>query len=210
MKVLVIDDNPVDVKLLSTVLGAAGYDVTGAPAAAAALAAIRREKPQVVLVDLALPGMDGMALVRQLKADPETRGIVVAAVTGHPSWWKKDEALDAGCDAYILKPVSTRELPQRVSAMAARKTEPNPPGGAVGLAPAPGKCTAHREVRPPRGVPDKHGVLEGKAPVARRRLAKAAAGPAKTTDPGPSSLTAGLLPDLPWPGTGGPDQARRR
>ena len=96
MKVLVIDDNPVDVKLLSTVLGAAGYDVTGAPAAAAALAAIRREKPQVVLVDLALPGMDGMALVRQLKADPETRGIVVAAVTGHPSWWKKDEALDGG------------------------------------------------------------------------------------------------------------------
>lgn len=127
MKILVIDDNPVDVKLFSSVLSVAGHDVSGAEAADAALAAIKQDKPQVILVDLALPGMDGMTLVRNLKADPETRDIVVVVVTGHPSWWKKAEAMEAGCDAYLLKPVSVRKLPQHLSEIAEGETGRNHP-----------------------------------------------------------------------------------
>jgi two-component system cell cycle response regulator len=127
MKILVIDDNPVDVKLFRCVLSMAGHDVSGVEAADAALAAIKQAKPQVILVDLALPGMDGMTLVRKVKADPETRDILVVVVTGHPSWWKKAEAIKAGCDAYLLKPVNTRDLPQHLSEMAARKTGPDKP-----------------------------------------------------------------------------------
>ena len=122
MKILVIDDNPVDVKLFRAVLSVAGHDVSGAEAADAALAAIKKEKPQVILVDLALPGMDGMTLVRKLKADPETRDILVVVATAHPSWWNKAEALKAGCDAYLVKPVDTRRLPERLNEMAAHKT----------------------------------------------------------------------------------------
>ena len=123
MKILVIDDNPVDVKLFRSVLSVAGHDVRGAPAAEAALDAIKQEKPQVLLVDLSLPGMNGMTLIRKLKDDPATRGIVVIVVTGHPSFWKEAEARKAGCDAYLVKPVNTRELPQHLSEIAAHKPD---------------------------------------------------------------------------------------
>ena len=128
MKILVVDDNPVDVKLFRLVLSVAGHDVNGAEAAEAALADIKHDKPRLMLVDLALPGMDGMTLVRRIKADPETRGIFVVVVTGHPSWWKQTEALMAGCDAYLVKPVNIRKLPQHLNAIATRKNGPRKPG----------------------------------------------------------------------------------
>ena len=118
MKILVIEDHTVDLKLADLVLSTAGHDVSVAGAAEQALAAIKKDRPQLILLDLDLPGIDGLALVRQLKADPDTRDIHVVAVTGYPEQYPKAAALAAGCDAYLLKPINTRELSGQLTAVA--------------------------------------------------------------------------------------------
>jgi CheY-like chemotaxis protein len=114
MDILIIDDNPSHLKLAHLVLSAAGYDVNDAEAAGQALDLIRMEKPQIILLDLELPGMDGLALVKQLKADPETRDIQIIAVTSFPERFPRSEMMTAGCAAYINKPINTRTLPQEM------------------------------------------------------------------------------------------------
>ena len=83
-----------------------------------AFAAIQEDRPQIILLDLDLPGMDGLALVRKLKADPGTRDIHVVAVTCYPEHYPKAAALAAGCNAYLLKPINTRELSGQLTAVA--------------------------------------------------------------------------------------------
>ena len=118
MKILVIEDHTVDLKLADLVLSTAGHDVSAAGAAEQAFAAIQEDRPQLILLDLDLPGMDGIALVRKLKADPDTRDIRVVAVTGYPEKFPQAAALAAGCDAYLLKPINTRELSDQLTAVA--------------------------------------------------------------------------------------------
>jgi CheY-like chemotaxis protein len=112
MNVLVVEDNPIHLKLVRLVLSSAGYQVRTAEAAEHALDAIKQDKPQVILMDMELPDMDGLTLARKLKANEETRDIGIVAVTGYPDRYKKKDALTAGCDAYLLKPISTRTLPE--------------------------------------------------------------------------------------------------
>ena len=109
MNILVVEDNPSHVKLMSVVLKAAGNSVSCVETAEQTFAAIRQDQPQLILLDLALPGMDGLTLVRQLKADPGSRKIPVVAVTAFPDLWGRQNALDAGCDEYLLKPVDSPE-----------------------------------------------------------------------------------------------------
>ena len=111
MNILIIEDNPSHLKLAHLVLSAAGYHVNGAEAADQAIAAIKDDKPQVILMDLELPGINGLALVRELKADPETADIQIVAVTSYPERFPRREALAAGCVAYLAKPINTRTLP---------------------------------------------------------------------------------------------------
>jgi CheY-like chemotaxis protein len=111
MNILVIDDNPSHLKLAHHVLSAAGYSVNDAEAAEQAAAAIKADKPDLILVDLELPGMDGLALVKLLKADPETRQIHIVAVTSYPERFPRSEMMAAGCVAYITTPINTRTLP---------------------------------------------------------------------------------------------------
>jgi len=88
-----------------------GYLVDRAGNAEAALAAIDRHMPDLVLMDLALPGMDGLALTRQLRAEHSTRFIPIVALTAFAMKRDEDRAMEAGCDAYIVKPIDTRKLP---------------------------------------------------------------------------------------------------
>lgn len=120
MKILIIEDQPVELKLARHVLDAAGHDVNAVYAAEHAFASIKADRPEIILVDMVLPGMDGMALVRKLKADPVTRDIHIVAVTSYPEKYTRAEALEAGCDAYLVKPLSTRTLPGELSEVAAR------------------------------------------------------------------------------------------
>ena len=76
-----------------------------------AIATIKHDKPQVILLDLELPGMKGLDLIRKLKSDEATRDIHIIAVTAYPDRYTKADTLAAGCDAYLVKPINTRTLP---------------------------------------------------------------------------------------------------
>jgi two-component system cell cycle response regulator DivK len=117
MKILVVEDQPAELKLALHVLSAAGFDVDHAGAADQALAAIKEDRPTIILLDLSLPVMDGLTLARKLKADPATRDILIVAVTSYPEKFSMADALEAGCDAYLPKPVSTRTLPATLTAV---------------------------------------------------------------------------------------------
>jgi CheY-like chemotaxis protein len=108
----VIEDNPTHLKLAALVLSAAGLQVSEVEAAERAFSAISQEKPDVILVDLVLPGMDGLTLVRTLKANPVTRAIPIVAVTAYADQFTQKDAVAAGCDAYLVKPIDTRDLPR--------------------------------------------------------------------------------------------------
>jgi CheY-like chemotaxis protein len=117
IKILVVEDQPVELKLAVHVLSAAGHEVDRAIAAEQALAAIEKNRPTVILLDLSLPGMDGLTLARKLKGDPSTSDILIIAVTSYPEKFTMAEAMEAGCDAFLHKPVSTRTLPETLRAV---------------------------------------------------------------------------------------------
>jgi CheY-like chemotaxis protein len=115
MKILIIEDHPAELKLAHHVLSAAGHQVTGAEAAEQAFDRIKDDKPDLILLDMNLPGMDGLTLARKLKAHPETRDVHIVAVSSYPEKYPRAEVLTAGCDAYLTKPLSTRTLPQQLT-----------------------------------------------------------------------------------------------
>lgn len=112
--ILVVDDNPTNLKLISDVLEFEDYTIARAGNAEAALAQIASKLPALILMDIQMPGMDGLTLTRQLKADPATRSIPVIAVTSFAMKGDEAKAREAGCDGYITKPINTRELPHLV------------------------------------------------------------------------------------------------
>lgn len=120
---LIVDDNPTNLKLLSYVLSSKGYDVRTASDAASALMSLQARRPRLILMDLQLPGVDGLELSRRLKSDPATRDIVIVAVTAYAMKGDEERALAAGCDAYVAKPIDTRTFPSFVAGVLARAAE---------------------------------------------------------------------------------------
>jgi two-component system, cell cycle response regulator DivK len=108
--ILIVDDHPTNLKLASDVLQFAGYDVLRAADADQALAALQQSRPDLILMDIALPGMNGLELTRKLKADETTRQIRVVALTAFAMKGDDQKAREAGCDGYIAKPFSPRQL----------------------------------------------------------------------------------------------------
>ena len=109
-RILVVDDNAINLKLAAAVLQGAGHEVLRATDAESAWLLIGREAPDLVLMDIGLPGMDGLALTRLVKADESLRHIPVIALTAYAMKGDDAKARDAGCDGYIAKPVDTRTL----------------------------------------------------------------------------------------------------
>jgi CheY-like chemotaxis protein len=122
--ILIVDDNQVNLKLVRVVLAGEGYDVRTAADADEALGALRQWRPRLILMDLQLPGMDGLELTRRLKADPATRDIVIVAITAYAMKGDEQKALAAGCDGYITKPIDTRALPQVIAGYLVSKVDP--------------------------------------------------------------------------------------
>src|SRR5690606_22830734 len=115
-RILIVDDNPTNLKLVTYLVKANGYDVDTAGDADAALRAIAAAHPDLILMDLQLPGMDGLELTRRVKGDPETSDIKIIAVTAYAMKGDQERALDAGCDGYVTKPIDTRALPALIAA----------------------------------------------------------------------------------------------
>lgn len=114
-RILVVDDNPTNLKLVSDLLEWSGYQISKAMDAEQAMETIERLPPDLILMDIALPGMDGLTLTRKLKADDATKHIRVVALTAFAMKGDEQKAFDAGCDGYISKPIGTRALPDQVA-----------------------------------------------------------------------------------------------
>ena len=109
-KILLVEDNELNRDMLSRRLIRRGYEVVMAVDGAQALAAVAREKPDLILMDMSLPTMDGWEATRRLKADIESRAIPVIALTAHAMSGDRERALDAGCDEFDTKPIEFDRL----------------------------------------------------------------------------------------------------
>jgi CheY-like chemotaxis protein len=109
--ILIVDDNAVNLKLVRVLLAKEGYETRTANDANEALAVLETFSPRLILMDLQLPGMDGLQLTRQLKADPRTKDIVIVALTAYAMKGDEEKSKEAGCDGYITKPIDTRTMP---------------------------------------------------------------------------------------------------
>jgi CheY-like chemotaxis protein len=107
-KILVIEDNPLNMKLVKVLLGQAGYDVLEATEAETGIQLIRKHLPDLVLMDVQLPGMDGLTATRIIKEDHELRSTTVVALTSFAMTGDEEKALQAGCAGYLTKPINTR------------------------------------------------------------------------------------------------------
>ena len=108
--ILIVDDNQANLKLARVLLEGEGFDTRTAVDAEEALDALQNFKPDIILMDIQLPGIDGLELTRQLKARPATKDILIVALTAYAMKGDEQKARDAGCDGYITKPIDTRTL----------------------------------------------------------------------------------------------------
>ncbi|NNM58743.1 MAG: response regulator [Legionellales bacterium] len=109
--VLIVDDNPINLKLMKILLDIEGYDVKMAVDAREVLAILETFQPELIMMDLQLPGMDGLALTEKLKADPRFKDIVIIAVTAYAMKGDEERALAAGCNGYLSKPINKETMP---------------------------------------------------------------------------------------------------
>lgn len=117
MKVLIIEDNPSNMKVFSEMLSIAGYKVSEAFNAETGIRMAREELPGVIIMDIQMPGMDGIAAIKHLKSDQSTRNIKVLAATARAMRDEEKEIKSAGFDDYISKPVSYKEFIGKVKGL---------------------------------------------------------------------------------------------
>ena len=126
-RILVVEDNPANMKLASLLLRNVGHEVLCAVDAESGLTLARAEQPDLILMDIQLPGMDGLAATALLKQDPVTAAIPVIALTAMAMKEDQEKTKVAGCDAYIAKPLRFRELYAAIDALLAEAKKPLTP-----------------------------------------------------------------------------------
>ncbi len=109
-RILVVEDQQDNRQIMNDLLSGAGYEVIEAVTGEEALRVADAERPDLILMDIQLPGLDGLEVTRRIKANPALRHIPVIAVTSYALSGDEAEALEAGCDAYLSKPISPRKL----------------------------------------------------------------------------------------------------
>jgi len=119
-KILLVEDNPVNRRLAEFLLRSQGYQVRAATNAQEAFDTIKAERPDLILMDVQLPGMDGLEATRKLKAEPATRDIPVVAVTSYAMKGDREKALAAGCSGYITKPIDKDTFVREVATVLSR------------------------------------------------------------------------------------------
>ncbi len=117
-KILIVEDNPQSMKVLMLALRPHGYTLLEAADGEEALKVVSSgERPDLIIMDIQLPKIDGLEVTRRLRQVPEFSHIPIIAVTAHAMKGDKEKIVGAGCDAYLPKPISTRELPRVVAKM---------------------------------------------------------------------------------------------
>jgi CheY-like chemotaxis protein len=129
-KILIIEDNLLNLELATDLLEVNGFVVNSAATAEEGLRMARELLPDLVLMDIGLPGMDGLCATKDLKANPATRHLAVVALTSHAMKGDEEIALNAGCDGYLTKPIDTRTFTETITRFIAsaslRQTTNNP------------------------------------------------------------------------------------
>jgi len=113
-KILLVEDNEMNLDMLSRRLARQGFEVVSAQDGAAGVAKATAEKPELILMDMSLPVVDGWEATRRLKADPATRAIPVIALTAHAMAEDREKAMAAGCDDYDTKPIELPRLLEKI------------------------------------------------------------------------------------------------
>ncbi len=122
-KILLVEDNEVNRRLAGFLLRSHGYQVREATTAAAAFEMVEKERPDLIVMDIQLPGMDGLEITRKLKEQPATADIPVVAVTSFAMKGDREKALAAGCAGYVTKPIDKNTFIQEVAAHVGNKAK---------------------------------------------------------------------------------------
>jgi len=123
-KILIVEDSPDNMKLFRTLLTLKGHEVAGLSGGEGLLQALEGATPDLVLMDIQLPGKDGFALLRDIRSSPFA-AVRVIALTAHAMTGDRERALEAGFDGYITKPIDVRSFPEQVHrALAGDRLEP--------------------------------------------------------------------------------------
>jgi len=119
-KILIVEDNPKNMRLIKMVLGNKGYSLLEATDGEEALAIAIEGRPDLIIMDIQLPKMDGLEVTRRLRQTPGFSQVPIIALTASAMEGDRDKIIGAGCDAYVSKPVDTRKLPELVAEMLRR------------------------------------------------------------------------------------------
>jgi CheY-like chemotaxis protein len=113
-RILIVEDSPDNMKLFRTILTLKGHEVSGLPSGDELLAALERFGPELVLMDIQLPGKDGFTLLREIRASAFIK-VRVVALSAHAMTGDRERAMEAGFDGYITKPIDIRSFPDQVA-----------------------------------------------------------------------------------------------
>jgi len=122
-RILLVEDNEVNRRLAGFLLRSHGYQVREATTAAAAFEMVDKERPDLIVMDIQLPGMDGLEITRKLKEQPATADIPVIAVTSYAMKGDREKAFAAGCAGYVTKPIDKNTFIQEVAAHVGNKAK---------------------------------------------------------------------------------------
>ncbi|MDO8447127.1 MAG: response regulator [Deltaproteobacteria bacterium] len=122
-KILIVEDNEINMKLIKAILKTKDYILVEAKDGEEALQAVVRERPDLILMDIQIPKIDGLEATRRIRKMEELGNTLIIALTAHAMEGDREKILDAGCDGYIAKPIDTRTFPQEVEAILAKKRQ---------------------------------------------------------------------------------------
>jgi two-component system cell cycle response regulator DivK len=122
-KILIVEDDPRSLKMIRMTLRPYGYSLLEATDGEEALKVARSDKPDLIIMDLRLPKVSGLEVTRQLRQMSDLNHISIIAITAYAMKGDKEKAISAGCDAYVAKPINTRELPRLITEMLLQRKE---------------------------------------------------------------------------------------
>ena len=120
-KILIVEDNPENMRLIEMILGNKGYTLLNATDGEEALDVATREHPDLILMDVQLPKINGLEVTKRLRADPAFSDTIIIGLTAYAMKGDKEMVIESGCDTYIAKPFSTRKLSELIAEMLAKR-----------------------------------------------------------------------------------------